>query len=91
MKNIIILILIIVSLNCFAQTNNDSILLQQQTTKFIDSLEKNTSIKQARDFLYENISGKLFNENKFTITELYNFFLQLKYQQWLAERGKPKK
>lgn len=68
-------------------TAQDSAAAQQaEANKFIDSLLTKTSLKEFQTFLYENVSGKEYNEGAFV--RLYNLFLQTRYDQWMQRRQK---
>ncbi len=95
MKSAIILIFLISSfLFSTAQSTNgstkqsqDSVAkLQADAAKYLDSLSSKISLKEFKDFLYESVSGKEYNEGLFV--NLYNFFMQQKLNAWLAQREK---
>lgn len=63
--------------------------LQQELNKFIDSLVSKTTLKEFREFLYANVTGKQSDEEKWVV--LYDFFVRTKANQWIAEQEKKKK
>lgn len=54
--------------------------------KFVDSLISKTSIKDMRDFLFANLTVKVYSDAKFS--ELYDFFIQSKVNEWATKRKK---
>lgn len=60
---------------------------QAEANKFLDSLLTKTSLKDFQTFLYETVSGKEYNEG--TFVQLYNFFMQTRYNQWMQKKKKP--
>jgi abortive infection bacteriophage resistance protein len=60
---------------------------QAETNKFIDSLLTKTSVKEFQTFLYERVTGKEYNEG--TFVQLYNFFMQSRYNEWMQKKKKP--
>lgn len=52
--------------------------------RFYDSVALHTNIRDFQQWLYENVSAKIFQEGKFI--ELYNFYLQRKYQIYLQSK-----
>jgi len=88
----IIMILIIIFLWCngaigqvpIKMTKEDSIAAQ----KYIDSLEKNTSIYDFKIWSDSNAAGR---KTDFDVLQgFYTFFLQTKFNLWLQQRKKPK-
>lgn len=63
--------------------------LQQELNKFIDSVVSKTTLKEFREFLYTNVTGKQSDEEKWVV--LYDFFVRTKASQWVAEQEKKKK
>ncbi len=52
-------------------------------TRYIDSVEANTTIKQFVDFLDGTVTSKFFREG--TLANLRTYFLNQKYPIWLKE------
>lgn len=57
---------------------------QAEASKFIDSLLVKTSLKDFQAFLYENVSGKEYNEGAFV--RLYDLFLRTRYNEWMQRK-----
>lgn len=55
-------------------------------TRFIDSLEANTSIRVFKEWLFDKTTAKKFNE----FADAYNFYLQERYNLWLQQKNKSK-
>lgn len=66
-------------------TAADSAAAQQaEVNKFVDSLLLKTSLKEFQTFLYENVSGKEYNEGAFV--RLYDLYLRTKYNEWIQRK-----
>lgn len=93
MKKIIIVILVLFFAATGQAQKKDSLPVVAQPTqaevnKFLDSLDTKTSVKEFKAFLYETASAKFYNEGKFA--ELYDLYIQQKYDAWIIQRGKTK-
>jgi broad specificity phosphatase PhoE len=86
MKTIIAIVLTISALTTFGQgTSVKDSILQVEAKKFIDSLPVKSTLKEFQIFLYENMTAKEYNEK---FAQMYQAFLQIKYNAWLAEKKK---
>lgn len=61
-------------------------MIRAAANAFRDSLVSKTSIKDFDKWLYENISGKSYNEG--TLQELLGMFIQVQYNTWIQKRNK---
>ncbi len=87
-KILLISAMFLCSVVCFSQTSTkDSVQkLQMQADAYIDSLTKHISIADFKDYLYQKITAKFFEEGKFL--ELYQWFITTKYNEWMATKKK---
>lgn len=74
-----------VSLTASAQKNQDSLAMvfAKENQHFADSLQSRVVLKQYRDWMYENVSAKVYGE----FMLWYNEYLKARVIEW---RGKKK-
>jgi hypothetical protein len=87
MKKLLTILILTISLNSFSQTltKEDSL----AASKYIDSLEKRTSILEFKLWCDANATGT--KKDFETLQGFYNLYINQKFQLWLQERKtKPK-
>ena len=89
MRKITTTVLIILSLNCFSQSNKSDSLLQAEANNFVDSLLKSTSLAEFMSFINDNATAK---KTDFDILDgFYKFYINNKYSIWLETKKKKAK
>lgn len=53
--------------------------------KTLDTLEVITSVKEFNSFLYRSMTAEKYDE----FIQYYNYFMSLKYNDWILRRKKP--
>jgi len=89
MKKLITAIAILISLTTHAQSQKEDSLLRVEAGKYVDTLIKKTSIKEFQEFMWSNLTGKVYSELPFP--QAYDLFIQSKINTWMENRKKAKK
>lgn len=85
-KKTTLIVALFISINCFAQTKEDSSL---QFSSHFDTVLQKTSMKDFVKFVEDNVTITQYRDVKYI--DLYNAFVQRQYQLWIATKSKPKK
>ena len=89
MKQTLITICIFISLSTHAQSQKEDSLLRIEAGKYVDTLIKKTSIKEFQEFMWANLTGKVYSELPFP--QAYDLFIQSKINTWMENRKKVKR
>ena len=88
-KSLSVIIILLSVITTHAQSQKEDSLLRIEAGKYVDTLIKKTSIKEFQEFMWSNLTGKVYSELPFP--QAYDLFIQSKINTWMENRKKAKK